>query len=69
MGKFRVVLDGFDTKEQAQAFINWYGGSGEQDSECWLQEHSDLSCANINYLAPIKTEGNDIIAQLKIFYK
>lgn len=28
---FKVVLSGFETKEQAQKWLNWYEGQGEQD--------------------------------------
>jgi len=30
---FKVTLTGFDTKEQAQQWLNWFSGQGEQD-EC-----------------------------------
>ena len=36
--KVSIVIDGFNNKDSAQAFINWYSGSGEQDSEAWLEE-------------------------------
>jgi hypothetical protein len=46
---FKVVFDGFETEEQAKAFADWYEGSGEQDSECWLQESkSGLNCAHVD---------------------
>lgn len=45
---FKVVFDGFETEEQAEAFADWYEGSGEQDSEMWVQEHSDLYCVNVD---------------------
>lgn len=30
-GKFKIILDGFDTKEQAVGFLRWFEGQGEQD--------------------------------------
>ena len=45
---FKVVFDGFETEEQAKAFADWYEGSGEQSSEIWLEENSDLYCVNVD---------------------
>ena len=27
----KIILDGFETKEQAKLFLDWFEGSGEQD--------------------------------------
>jgi hypothetical protein len=35
-----VEITGFKSVEDAEEFINWYQGAGEQDSEIWQQEHS-----------------------------
>ena len=46
---FKVVFDGFETEEQAQAFASWYEGSGEQDSGYWLEaSKSGLCDANVD---------------------
>ncbi len=36
--KFKIILDGFDTKEQAIGFLRWFEGQGEQDDTIgeWL---------------------------------
>lgn len=28
---FKVVIEGFKTKDEAEEFINWYSGTGKQD--------------------------------------
>lgn len=35
---FKVIIDGFKTKEQAKAFMNWYEGGGEQ----YFDDHLDI---------------------------
>ena len=34
---YSLKIDGFKTKEQAEAFINWYDGQGEQDASVWFE--------------------------------
>ena len=46
---FKVIFDGFETEKQAQAFADWYEGSGEQDAGNWLDStESGLCCADVN---------------------
>lgn len=33
---FNVLVSGFETKAEAEAFIQWYEGQGEQDAEVWF---------------------------------
>lgn len=35
---FNVIIEGFKTREQAEAFINWYEGQGEQDIIPWFED-------------------------------
>jgi len=35
---YSVTIEGFSTKAEAEEFINWYSGSGEQDAENWFSE-------------------------------
>lgn len=35
-----VTFSGFNSVEDAQAFIDWYSGSGEQEASCWQGENS-----------------------------
>lgn len=34
---FSVKLNGFNTQAEAQAFLDWYGGQGEQDAGTWFE--------------------------------
>ena len=45
---FSVKIEGFKTKEQAEAFVNWYEGQGEQDITYWLEEHTYITSLNTN---------------------
>lgn len=36
---FAVKFFGFETREEAESFISWYEGSGEQDSSNWREEY------------------------------
>lgn len=33
---YSVIVKGFKSKEEAQVFVDWYEGEGEQASEYWL---------------------------------
>jgi ABC-type Fe3+ transport system substrate-binding protein len=33
-----VSVSGFSNKEQAQVFVDWYYGQGEQDAGYWFDE-------------------------------
>lgn len=62
---FQVVFNGFKTMEQAKSFASWYQGSGEQSSEPWLEEHSDISAAHVD--GKIHEETNKVIIELKLY--
>lgn len=36
--QFKVEITGFLTREDAEAFANWYSESGEQDASIWFEE-------------------------------
>jgi len=44
---FSVKIDGFKTKKEAQTFVDWYEGQGEQDICTWL-EYQDGTRPNMN---------------------
>jgi hypothetical protein len=35
---FSVKINGFRSKAEAEAFVEWYEGQGEQDAQLWLEE-------------------------------
>lgn len=39
----KIILDGFKTKEQARAFLDWFEGQGEQD-EGLAEMGLNISC-------------------------
>lgn len=38
---YSVKITGFNTKEEAVEFCNWYEGQGEQDSTIWFECRKD----------------------------
>ena len=73
---FSVLVSGFPDKAAAEAWINWYEGSGEQDTSIWLDEalrerrtpgKSITAYTDIEATYPIKWEGET--AQLKLNFK
>lgn len=39
----QLVISGFKNKKQAEAFMNWYEGQGEQDACLWFEEECGCS--------------------------
>lgn len=37
----KLVISGFKTKAQVEAFWDWYSGQGEQDSRIWFECRKD----------------------------
>ncbi len=33
---YNVIIKGFKSKEEAQVFVDWYEGEGEQANEYWI---------------------------------
>lgn len=47
---FEVRVTGFNTKVEAEAFIDWYEGQGEQDSSIWFEERhqeGEIECSEM----------------------
>jgi len=34
---YQITIHGFKTKQQAEQFIHWYEGQGEQDASIWFE--------------------------------
>lgn len=64
-----VTFTGFETKEQARCFADWYEGQGEQDAAYWLEENSDLAFASWDTSVPFKIKDNSITVTLRLYYK
>lgn len=54
---YTVTFKGFHTKEQAQAFAEWYSGSGEQDASIWMEVNSDVTSCNAKNIRNIPGEN------------
>ena len=37
MSDITVTLTGFNTPEEAEAFVSWYEGAGQDDAVYWLE--------------------------------
>lgn len=65
----KAIFDGFDTIEQAKAFLDWYSFSGENDSDIFLSEWTNLDSAYINVHNPYTYTEDSVTCTLKLFYK
>lgn len=45
---YKLVIDGFQTKEQAEEFLSWYCGQGEQDATVWFEVAKDNGTINVD---------------------
>ena len=60
---YEIIVKGFKTKEQAEGFIDWYEGSGEQHVEGWV----DVSMnTDMSETFPLKWNGNQVSLVLDI---
>jgi hypothetical protein len=69
--KYSLTLEGFKTKEQVQAFIDWYEGQGEQDAQVWFEIAQSEGRLDVDFMPvdcsqPYHWIGNNLVAQLKI---
>jgi hypothetical protein len=65
---YSLKLEGFKTKEQVKAFIDWYEGQGEQDSAEWFEcnEKLGVSFMGVDLKTEYKWDGNTLIAKLNM---
>ena len=67
---YNLVLSGFQTKEQAEEFLAWYGNSGEQDFGIHLEEQEgDVSFMPVDYHTTPTWFGGNYVAHLEVFKK
>lgn len=59
---FSIKISGFKNKAQAETFVHWYEGQGEQDITVWLECRDDIDVKYINTKLsetfPLKWEGD-----------
>ena len=73
---FKVVVTGFKTQAEADAFIGWYEGQGEQDACIWFEcrkDEGEIECRSMiidmaKYHEVSKWQGNQRELPLKMRY-
>jgi len=67
---YSLVLAGFETKEQAEKFLSWYGNSGEQHFGDHLDcQDGDVSFVPVNYHKTPEWFGDNYVAHITIHKK
>jgi hypothetical protein len=51
--EYAVLVKGFKTQEQADTFIKWYEGQGEQDAQIWFEENDFSAYTDLELTYPI----------------
>ena len=67
--EYKVVIKGFSSLAEAEEFVQWYSGQGEQDSAIWFEcrkeegliEHSRM------YHKSSSTDGNTVTMELELY--
>lgn len=55
---FSLTLTGFKTKAQAEAFLSWYEGQGEQDACIWFDELKHKGKIDVDFMpVDVKTKA------------
>ena len=47
---YKLLIEGFNTKAEVEAFISWYAGEGEQDSSIWFECRQDEGEIEIDHM-------------------
>ena len=70
---YSLKIEGFKTKAQAEAFVKWYEGQGEQDANIWFECRMsegeidvDFMPVDIRKTYPLKWDGDELKAVLEI---
>lgn len=69
--EYSLLLNGFKTKEQVKAFIDWYEGQGEQDAAIWFEERKLEGEIDVDFM-PVDVKNkynwnkNILVVRLKI---
>lgn len=59
-----VTFEGFKSIKDAEIFVQWYEGQGEQDAEIWF-ECNDSTAPMVDCNKAYVKTNNNITAQLK----
>jgi hypothetical protein len=67
-GKFKVIFDGFETLEQAQAFVDWCTNNTEFALCLYKKELDDITFVSANHKF-VDEEDREIIVPLNLYKK
>ena len=70
---FTLMITGFRTQKEVDAFVDWYEGQGEQDADIWFecrQAEGDIECDSMHTDMskdhwPPKRDGEATIIRVK----
>ena len=71
--EYSLQINGFKTKAQVKAFIDWYEGQGEQDSSIWFECRKDegeidVDTMQVDLKHPyVWDEHNVLHARIKVY--
>ena len=70
---YEVKISGFKTKAQAEEFVKWYEGSGEQQAEMWFECRKEEGVIDVSWMPtscqdtyPLTWNGNVLPMVLRI---
>lgn len=70
---YEIKITGFTSKAQAEAFVQWYEGQGEQDASWWFecrQQEGEIDVAfmpvDLQKTYPLKWSGATLQCHLNI---
>jgi hypothetical protein len=59
----RLIITGFNTQAEVDAFTGWYEGAGEQDASMWFEERKHDGDIDVSYMnsESVSTDGDDTV--------
>lgn len=70
---YQVNVTGFKTKQQAEQFVEWYEGQGEQDAAIWFECRKDEGTLDVDFMPtdcsltyPLQWDENTLKLVLRI---
>jgi hypothetical protein len=68
---YELHLKGFRTRAEAQEFLNWYEGAGEQDAQVWFECRQDEGIIDVDFMPVDGVRGyewkdNALVAHLNL---
>lgn len=66
---FKVTLSGFDTKEEALGFLNWFEGQGEQDDTIGQWMGANVKCVQCDVQSGLKEHLDGFEYRIKTYYR